>query len=227
MNKPLLEAKNIQKTFFGSEPVCVLKGIELILQKGESVAIMGRSGEGKSTLLQILGTLEPPTGGKLLFEGQIIEAKALPEFRNQELGFIFQSFNLLEEYTVLENVLLPLQIARKNTGKNSENYQRALKLIDLVEMTPRKNFLAKTLSGGEKQRVAIARALINDPSLIFADEPSGNVDSVQAQNIHHLLLSATRKEGKSLVVVTHDENLAALCDRILYLKDGFLYPHPL
>jgi len=215
-------AKQLSKTFTSPHRVDVLKGIDLCVKKGSSIAIMGKSGEGKSTLLHILGTLEKPTSGELEICGMSVVSTPLATLRNQKIGFIFQSFNLLEDYTVLENVLMPAHISRLPTHRDSPACQRAIALLNQVELSSRAHFPAKLLSGGEKQRVAIARALLNNPELILADEPSGNLDHSHSVAIHQLLLQMTKQEDKTLVVVTHDPELASLCDQIYLLKDGAL-----
>lgn len=223
MNRsPLLIAKNISKSFFTPFPLPILKQIDLTVLEGESIAITGKSGEGKSTLLHILGTLEKPCTGELILCGHSIHSTPLPLLRNQYIGFIFQGFHLLEEMTVLDNVLMPAKIGRSSTVSGSSPYKRAQNLIDRVGLTPRAHFLVKHLSGGEKQRVAIARALLNDPPLILADEPSGNLDHAHSQIIHQLLLELTCQQGKTLIVVTHDRELASLCHQQYSLKDGLL-----
>ncbi len=210
-----LLAKNIHKSYANLN---VLKGVDLKVKSGESLAIMGRSGEGKSTLLHILGTLEQPCQGELFLLDQKIDFLAASQVRNRHIGFVFQSFNLLEEYTLLENILMPARIARQKTDKKSDSYKRALFLLEQVGLFERRNFLTKHLSGGEKQRAAIARALLNDPALLLADEPSGNLDRCNSHIIYTLLLSLK----KTLIVVTHDQELATLCDRTLILKEGIL-----
>lgn len=220
--KPLLEARHITKIYEVDEPLQILSDVNLTLKEEETLAIMGRSGAGKSTLLHILGSLEKPTAGELLFQGKSYSKKELSSFRNQKIGFIFQSYNLLADFTVLDNVLIPKKIARENTKKGSLAYEKALQLLNQVGLLGRKDFLARVLSGGEKQRVAIARALINDPLLILADEPSGNVDSTHAADIHQLLLESAKKSKAALVIVTHDESLSQLCQKRLYLKNGCL-----
>lgn len=217
----ILQAQDIEKTYEGPTPVKVLSAVSLEVRRGESVAIMGKSGEGKSTLLHILGTLEKPSAGDLLICGKPASSSSA-ELRNEHIGFIFQSFNLLEDYTLLENVLMPAKIARKRTDRGSPPYQRALELLEKVGLSARANFLAKLLSGGEKQRAAIARALCNDPDLILADEPSGNLDRAHSAEVHDLLLDSVKQMGKTLIVVTHDPELAKLCDRTLQLKSGKL-----
>jgi len=223
MKKRILEAKNLHKTFYSPNPVPILKGVDLTVSCGEALAIMGRSGEGKSTLLHILGTLERPCSGELKIAEQEVHFRNTSSIRNLHIGFVFQSFHLMEDYSVLDNILFPARIARKCINKNSTSYQRALYLLELVGLSERAHFNAKQLSGGEKQRAAIARAMINDPDLLLADEPSGNLDNATADVIHALLLSFARQDNKSLIVVTHDESLANLCDRKLILKEGLLF----
>lgn len=218
----LLKTKGITKRFYSPSFIEVLKGIDLEIERGESVAIVGKSGEGKSTLLHILGTLEKPCSGHLEICGQDISNVSLAELRNAHIGFIFQSYNLLEDYTVIDNVLLPAKIARKATHPGSAAYLRAVELLAHVGLKERAGFLAKLLSGGEKQRAAIARALCNDPDLILADEPTGNLDHAHSQEIHSLLIALSRNFNKSLIVVTHDKELSSLCSRTLLLKDGNL-----
>ncbi len=219
---PVLQAKNITKQFFQPAPVLLFNELNLELSPGSSTAIMGASGEGKSTLLQILGTLEPHCSGELWIQGQRVTPSHSPRLRNRSIGFVFQSYHLMEEYTVLDNVLMPAQIAGFATHAGSVPYKRAFELLERVHMQHRAKFLAKHLSGGEKQRVALARALCNDPMLILADEPSGNLDAENAQFVHQLLLDLVLKEGKTLLVVTHDPQLAHLCQRTLILKTGKL-----
>jgi lipoprotein-releasing system ATP-binding protein len=218
----ILKAKQITKKFFAPSSIEVLKGIDLEIYRGESIAIVGKSGEGKSTLLHILGTLEKPSGGTLEICGQNTAEAFLADLRNQHIGFIFQSYNLLDDYTVLDNVLMPAKIARKPTHKGSVAYLRALNLLEIVGLKDRAHFFSKLLSGGEKQRAAIARALCNDPDLILADEPSGNLDHAHSQEVHSLLISLARDFNKSLIVVTHDKEFSSLCGKTLLLKDGNL-----
>ncbi len=223
MKKTILKAKNIQKSYPGiKEDTKVLLGIDLEVEENETLAIMGKSGEGKSTLLHILGTLESYNSGSLEVCSYKTPSPSTLKIRNEKIGFVFQAYNLLEDYTALENVLMPAKIGRKPTQKGSEAYERALLLLDLVGLNKRAFFLTKLLSGGEKQRVAIARALMNNPDLILADEPSGNLDSTTSSLIHDLLLSTVKEMGKTLIVVTHDKELASSCDRTLLLKDGIL-----
>lgn len=219
----ILSARHLRKSFKSPHEVRVLEDVSLDLHTGESVAIMGKSGEGKTTLLHILGTLEKPCSGELALHGQDALHSACHTLRNQQIGFVFQSFNLLEDYTVLENILMPARIARVAVGNGSAKHKRALELLEEVGLNERADFPAKLLSGGEKQRAAIARALLNDPALLLADEPSGNLDAANSEKIHQLLIDCCRKKGKSLVIVTHDPQLAAMMDRKLVLSKGFLY----
>lgn len=223
--QPLLHAQNLQKTFYLPQPVHVLKGIDLTVYPGETVAIVGRSGEGKSTLLQILGTLETPCSGILSIGGQQVSRTNCSHIRNQLIGFVFQSFHLLEDYTALENILMPAKIGRQHTHSSSKSRQHALELLDIVGLADRAHFHTKLLSGGEKQRVALARAMCNNPSLILADEPSGNLDRQTSHMIHEILLKFAHDQQKGLVIVTHDLSLAQLCDRQLELKNGQLIPY--
>ncbi|MCB1136203.1 MAG: ABC transporter ATP-binding protein [Chlamydiia bacterium] len=218
----VLEAKHLRKSFHDPIDVEVLKDINLDVSSGQSVAITGASGQGKSTLLHILGTLDDASGGSLEIGGHTVTPRTAPRIRNQELGFVFQSFHLLEDYSVMDNVLMPARIARQNTLPGSQAYTRAEQLLQMVGLSERKQFNTKLLSGGEKQRVSLARAFCNNPSLILADEPTGNLDKANSAHIHEILLDFVRKEGKALIVVTHDPELAQLCDRHLVLQDGVL-----
>ncbi len=224
MKTTILKATHLKKTFSSPALVEVLKEVDLEVFSGESVAIVGKSGEGKSTLLHILGTLEKPCSGMLEICGQNTAHTFLPKLRNQHIGFIFQSYNLLDEYTTLENVLMPAKIGRKAIDRSSTAHKRALELLSIVGISERANFPAKLLSGGEKQRAAIARALCNDPSLILADEPSGNLDHRHSTEVHSLLLDLCKDFNKALIVVTHDKELSSLCSKRLELKDGNLFP---
>ncbi len=223
-NRPntILSAQGLYKSFFTPAEVVILRGIDLKVNRGDTVAIMGRSGQGKSTLLHILGTLENPCQGKLEIADQTVSALNKSIVRNKHIAFVFQSFHLMEHYTALENVLMPARIGRKNTSKGSPAYEEAVHLLGKVGLADRIHFNTKLMSGGEKQRVAIARALCNDPDIIFADEPSGNLDKQTASHIHELLLGFANKGGKALVMVTHDQDLAALCSRCYILEDGLL-----
>ena len=218
----ILKAHKLSKSYKEPKNVEILKDITLSVDEGESVAIMGPSGVGKSTLLHILGTLEEPTEGSLEILGKDALSGDRSSIRNQHIGFVFQNFNLLEEYPVLENVLMPAKVGREPIGKGSEALAHAEALLERVGLTSHKHQLAKHLSGGEKQRVAIARAFCNHPHLILADEPSGNLDEGNSNLIHELLIQSTRDFGKSLIVVTHNSALADLCDRKYLLTDGSL-----
>ena len=217
MKSPILIAKQLSKTFLSPSPCEILKNISLTVHEGEAIAIMGPSGVGKSTLLHILGTLDNPSSGSLEIAGKNAMGDASSSLRNQHIGFIFQNFNLLDEYTVLDNVLMPAKIARK--GNQETEAKNRLKKVGL---TSHMHHLAKVLSGGEKQRVAIARALCNNPDVILADEPSGNLDDTNSQMIHELLISSVKKLNKALVVVTHNSELAKRCDKIYTLHEGEL-----
>lgn len=225
---PILQAKNLSKIFISPSSVEILKDVSLELYTGKTLAIMGASGEGKSTLLHILGTLEKPTTGTLKIAGKSITSRCPSQLRCQHIGFIFQSYNLLEDYTTLQNVLMPALIAKKDITRGAEAYQRACELLEKVGLGHRMHFNTRLLSGGEKQRAAIARALCNDPEIILADEPSGNLDHHTSQIIHELLLHCAKDLNKALVIVTHDRELAKHCDQIFFLKNGMLeYSNPL
>jgi lipoprotein-releasing system ATP-binding protein len=217
MSLQVLKADNLHKSFYSPHRLEVLKGISLCVHRGESIAIMGKSGEGKSTLLHLLGTLEKPCAGKISILQEEIDYSRAAQLRNEKIGFIFQSFHLLEEETLLENVLIPAKIARQ---KNQLTYERALFLLERVGLIDRRQFLVKHLSGGEKQRASLARALLNRPALILADEPTGNLDQSHSAQIFELLLQLVKEEQKALIVATHDRELAAWCDRTLILKNG-------
>lgn len=220
--QPILEAQAIHKVFRHPREVQILRGINLVVNKGESLAIIGRSGEGKSTLLHILGTLETPCEGALFFHGSEVTAFNRTVIRNQHIGFVFQSFHLLEDYTSLDNVLMPAMIGRKSVKKGSEAFERGMFLLEEVGLVDRAHFNTKLLSGGEKQRIALARAMCNDPAILLADEPSGNLDRHTSHAIHELLLHFSHDLGKTLIVVTHDTELASLCHRKCELKSGQL-----
>jgi lipoprotein-releasing system ATP-binding protein len=223
VEKPIiLQARKLCKTYRNPAKVQILKNFDLTVRRGESIAIMGRSGEGKSTLLQILGTLESPCSGSLEIDGQLISSFNKSRIRNRKLGFIFQSFHLLEDYSALENVLIPARIGRKSVSQGEPAYGRACDLLKHVGLEDRMHFNAKLLSGGEKQRVAIARALCNEPDIILADEPSGNLDKETSRHIHQLLLDLSHCQGKTLIIVTHDPELAAMCSLRYNLVNGQL-----
>ena len=213
----IIEAKNIHKSFGTLE---VLKGVDFSVEPGEVVAIMGASGAGKSTLLQILGTLLTPDEGSLSIDGTDVlslGARPLADFRNRRIGFVFQAHHLLPEFTAVENVMIPSLIG--GTG-NKQARGRAQELLALVGLEARFSHKPSQLSGGEQQRVAIARALANSPAILFADEPTGNLDSRTKEEIHALLLSVRKQLGQTMVIVTHDAGLAQLCDRTCVLRDG-------
>lgn len=216
----MIVTKNIHK-YYGD--VEVLKGVDLEIKKGEIVAIVGPSGAGKTTLLQILGTLDKPLKEQN-FELSInnislknISDKALSQFRNQQVGFIFQFHQLLPEFTALENVCIPAFIAKKS---KKEAETKAKELLDFLGLSHRIHHKPNELSGGEQQRVAVARALINNPSVILADEPSGNLDSTSAKNLHELFFKLRDEFGQTFVIVTHNNELANMVDRKLTMKDG-------
>ncbi|MCH7515461.1 MAG: ABC transporter ATP-binding protein [Bacteroidetes bacterium] len=215
----MLIAENIHKSYDSLE---VLKGIDLHVQKGEIVSIVGVSGAGKSTLLHILGTLDNPDTGKILLSGKEITTlsnKRIAGFRNKHIGFVFQFHNLLPEFTALENVCIPGFIAGI---KQEEVYRKGEELLEKLGLGPRKDHKPSELSGGEQTRTAVARALINNPDIIFADEPSGNLDSKNAKELYDLFLKLREEFGQTFVIVTHNPELAKLADRILEIKDGVI-----
>ena len=220
----MIQGKGIEKSF---GTLKVLKGLDFSVGKSEVVSIMGASGAGKSTLLQILGTLSTPDSGSLVIDGTDIlrlDSKALAEFRNRRLGFVFQFHHLLPEFTALENVMIPAFIAGRSR-KDAET--AAVALLTEMGLAERLDHKPTQLSGGEQQRVAIARALINNPAVLFADEPSGNLDTKTKEEIHNLFFRLREKYGQTVVIVTHDPELAAMCDRSLYMVDGaFIAPQP-
>ncbi len=220
----LLKASKIKKTFSSPSILEVLKGIDLEVKPGEAVAITGKSGEGKTTLLHILGTLEPFSEGSLFIAGEESCKTSLPSLRCHQIGFVFQQSYLLEEETLLFNILMPARIARRSTHPHSPAYNQALERLAQVNLQDKAHVRAGLLSGGEKQRAALVRALCNNPPLILADEPSGNLDATHSGQIYQLLLDLTRNEGKSLIAVTHDLEFARLCDRHFLLKGGHLNP---
>jgi putative ABC transport system ATP-binding protein/lipoprotein-releasing system ATP-binding protein len=217
---PRLSARGLQRSFrIGGNRIQVLRGIDLDLAPGESVFLCGASGAGKTTLLYTIAGLETPEAGTVEFEGRSLyglSGNALARLRNERMGFVFQSYFLLPELTALENVLLPSMIG----GKNGES--RAKDLLDRVGLKDRMDHLPAELSGGEQQRVAIARSLVNDPSILFADEPTGNLDSKNGEIIIALLLDLAKADGRTLAVVTHDDRLASRGDRLVRIVDGLL-----
>lgn len=213
----MIKAKGIEKSFGNLK---VLKGIDFYAGKSEVVSIMGASGAGKSTLLQILGTLSTPDKGTLLIDGTDVTTlgrKEISTFRNRKIGFVFQFHHLLPEFTSLENVMIPALI--NGTGE-SEAKKRAAELLDTLGLAERATHKPSELSGGEQQRVAIARALMNKPVVLFADEPSGNLDSVTKAELHQLFFRLRDELGQTIVIVTHDPDLAKMCDRSLFMRDG-------
>lgn len=213
----IIQAHDIHKSFGQLE---VLKGIDFSAEESEVIAIMGASGAGKSTLLQILGTLSTPDSGSLEIGGTDVlrlKGNALSEFRGRKTGFVFQAHHLLPEFTAAENVMIPALIAGRSS---KEAKTAAAALLEQVGLSERTTHKPSELSGGEQQRVAIARALINNPAVLFADEPTGNLDSATKQEIHKLLFELRERMGQTIVIVTHDPELASLCDRCLNMKDG-------
>ena len=217
----MIEIHNIHKSFGTLE---VLKGIDLHIAKGEVVSIVGPSGAGKTTLLQVMGTLYRPDEGSLTIAGTDVSrlsAKEISRFRNEHLGFVFQFHQLLPEFTALENVMIPGMIAGR---KQSDIRRRAEELLDFMGLADRAGHKPNELSGGEKQRVAVARALMNEPDVVFADEPSGSLDSKNKEELHQLFFDLRDKFGQTFVIVTHDEELAKLTDRCIHIVDGKIQP---
>ena len=214
---PILQAKNIHKAYSDIE---VLKGIDMVVNTGEIVSVVGASGAGKSTLLHILGSLDKADDGQIIIKGQIIDdlsRNQLAGFRNSQIGFVFQFHNLLPEFTALENVCIPGYIGNR---KQKEVEARADELLNLLGIGDRVHHKPSQLSGGEQQRTAVARALINNPSIVFADEPSGNLDSASADELHKLFFDLRTSMNISFVIVTHNQALAAMADRKLTIEDG-------
>lgn len=215
----MIKAKNIKKSFGNLE---VLKNIHLEIPRGKIYSVVGASGAGKTTLLQILGTLSKPDSGEIFYNDKNVSAlpeKKLAEFRNKEIGFVFQFHHLLPEFTALENVCIPAFIA----GLSKRDAEKeAMKLIDYLGLIERIHHKPSELSGGEKQRVAVARALINKPAVVLADEPSGNLDSANRNELHDLLFNLRDDFGQTFVIVTHDDQFAERSDKIIHLKDGVI-----
>jgi lipoprotein-releasing system ATP-binding protein len=217
MNEKMIEIQGITKSFGELQ---VLKGIDLIIYKGEVVSVVGPSGAGKTTLLQIMGTLDKADSGSVVINGIEVgrlKEKELAAFRNKQIGFVFQFHQLLPEFTALENVMIPALIGGMSSDKAMKKAKETLAFLGLAERASHK---PAELSGGEKQRVAVARALINDPAVIFADEPSGSLDSKNKEELHQLFFDLREKLGQTFVIVTHDEGLAQLTDRTIHMMDG-------
>ncbi len=215
----MLKASGIQKQYGNLQ---VLKGVDIVLNKGEIVSIVGSSGAGKSTLLHILGTLDKPDAGSIFLNEQRVDqlkGKKLAAFRNTHIGFVFQFHHLLPEFTALENVSIPGWIAGRNKKDISMRAAELLKLLGLEERAEHK---PNELSGGEQQRVAVARALINNPSVVMADEPTGNLDSANAKELHKLFIDLRNRFQQTFLIVTHNEEMAQMSDRILHMKDGLM-----
>lgn len=213
----MLKATTITKKF---GPLTVLKGVDIAIEKGEMVSIVGSSGAGKSTLLHILGTLDRPDSGQIEIDGQSLSSLSsaeLAKFRNKHIGFIFQFHHLLPEFDALENVCIPGWIAN---GSREQIKKRAIELLQLLGLADRIHHKPNELSGGEQQRVAVARALINEPLIVFADEPTGNLDSTNARALHELFTKINAEFGTTFLIVTHNEELAALSSRVLHMCDG-------
>lgn len=215
----MLKATGIKKAY---GKLAILKGVDFEVAKGEIVSIIGASGAGKSTLLHILGSLDQPDEGTVELKGTVVNqlsGEMLSIFRNRNIGFIFQFHHLLPEFTALENICIPAYIAKKS---KKEAEKRAFELLDLLDLRERAHHKPNQLSGGEQQRIAVARALINEPAIVLADEPSGNLDSANANALHQLFINLRDNFNQTFVIVTHNEDLAQISDRIVTMKDGFI-----
>jgi lipoprotein-releasing system ATP-binding protein len=223
LSTKIIEVFGISKSYFvGKSELKVLKGIDFSVNEGEIIAIVGASGAGKSTLLHIIGTLDRPTHGSVFFDGKDVFKLAdedIAKFRNLQVGFVFQFHHLLPEFTALENVAMPGLITGK---KFSQIKSRAMELLAEVGLADRAEHRPSELSGGEQQRVAVARALVNDPKVVLADEPSGNLDSVNAESLHGLLLDLCRNHQTTFLIATHNDHLTGLAHRVLKIQDGIL-----
>lgn len=226
--KEMIVCNNVSKSFGQLQ---VLKGLDFSASEGEVVGIVGASGAGKSTFLQIMGTLMKPDSGSIIIDGTdvcTLKGDTLSDFRNRKIGFVFQFHHLLPEFTALENVMMPALIAKSGKSRESIWYKKddwqikeqAMHLLSELGLGERASHKPSELSGGEQQRVAIARALINRPAVLFADEPSGNLDSVTKDELHNLFFSLREKYGQTIIIVTHDNELAQRCDRVVEMKDG-------
>jgi lipoprotein-releasing system ATP-binding protein len=215
----LIQAQNIHKSYGALK---VLKGVDIVIQRKEVVSIVGPSGAGKSTLLHIIGTLDKPDSGSVRVNETDIKSlkdKQLSAFRNKHIGFVFQFHHLLPEFTALENICIPAFIAKV---EKAEAEKKALELLSFLGLEQRKNHKPSELSGGEQQRIAVARALINNPDVVLADEPSGNLDSASAKELHQLFFTLREKFGQTFVIVTHNNELAGMTDRVLTMRDGMI-----
>lgn len=218
----MIKAENIVKTYGKLQ---VLKGVSVHVRAGEIVSITGASGAGKSTLLHIISTLDKADSGEIIVDSintRLLNDKKLAEFRNRKIGFVFQFHHLLPEFTALENICIPAYINQK-TKKEAE--ARAMELMEFLNLSDRASHKPSELSGGEQQRVAVARALVNQPAVLMADEPSGNLDSENAAQLHRLFFELREKFNQTIVIVTHNEELASMSDRRLYMRDGLIFDH--
>ena len=222
MSKPVIELQNVKRKFIvGDEVVRALRGVSFTINEGEFVTIMGTSGSGKSTLLNTLGCLDTPTSGEYILDGTPVRSMSRSQraiLRNRKIGFVFQNYNLLAKTTAVENVELPLMYNPEISA--SERKRRAIEALKAVGLGDRLEHKSNQMSGGQMQRVAIARALVNDPAILFADEPSGNLDSKTKEEIHRLFFDLRDRLRQTVVIVTHDPSLAELCDRTLVMRDG-------
>jgi lipoprotein-releasing system ATP-binding protein len=227
--KRIVEASRLEKSFFTKAgELKVLKGVDLYIDEGEIVGIIGASGAGKSTLLHILGAIDRPTAGKVLYEGRDIFSQNngfLARFRNETIGFVFQFHHLLPEFTAFENVIMPGLIAKEAKGVSIEDImERAENLLKVLGLYERRDHRPGELSGGEQQRVAVARALILNPKIVFADEPTGNLDTATGEELFNLIVKLNKERGTAFVIVTHNESLSKRCNRVLRMIDGRIVP---